>query len=295
MAPAVGLDDQPKLGPVEIDAVRRSRSLRLRQGRLAARTIARNLRSRPVSVRASRPSSRRMQAMPGLGPSAGNLERRASGSTRSSRSASLIACSTRHSGAHDARSTKGRDGIGHRDRRRPRDDAPGPDRSAPMRRDARAPDETPWGMTTSDRARAESAGAKPQSAAALRWLSSASGPQASTAAIQRPAGSLRPPDRDRRPRARADAGDPSLTRCSIESGPIPSASNCARVTTPCCSAGPGSQTLRALDLEAFPHDPWGQGCNLAEFAPLGAGRRWDWRYLGLGGGRGRAWCGSRSP
>ena len=98
------------------------------------RTMPRNLRSRPVSVRASRPSSRRRRAMPGLGG-----KRRdggaasVSGSTRSRRSASLIARSTRHSTTQDAKIDERRDRIGQRVSRPFLDDAPEPGQPADAR------------------------------------------------------------------------------------------------------------------------------------------------------------------
>jgi hypothetical protein len=75
------------------------------RGNPLRRTIARKRRSRPVSVRASRPRTLRMRDIPGLGPSRETLARSASGSTRSSRSASLIACSTCQSPEQTAKST----------------------------------------------------------------------------------------------------------------------------------------------------------------------------------------------
>ena len=73
----------------------------------------------------------------------------------------------------------------------------------------------------------------PQSAAAQRWLRTASGPHASTAAIHQPT---------RETRRYPTAYTPRWIRCrrfclsraAIAPRPSPSATNCPRATTPCC-------------------------------------------------------------
>ena len=70
-------------------------------------------------------------------------------------------------------------------------------------------------------------------AAALRWLSNAPSPQASTAAIHVPARIDSPSDRTRRRRDAEGEGGPPRAVARSSAAPSPPASSCRRATTPC--------------------------------------------------------------
>jgi hypothetical protein len=135
--------------------------------------------------------------------------------------------------------------------------------------------------------------ARPQSAAALRWLRRASGPQLNTAAIHHPFRSTSGLPTAYTPR-QSGCRRPLEIRCLIESGPNPTASSCVLVTTPCCArarsqTGPaargsfwGSIVPQRLPTPLLRPPCDGQG---EEFGAIWA----------RGGGRGTALRASRIP
>jgi len=238
---AIGLDNQTPLGRVEVDPEAIHHSLGLGR-REPCRTIGRKRRSSSESVRTNVWRSRIVRSLPTprCPRRSASADLRVSGSVRSRLSASLIARSRGPLPRRTARSTRVRTGAvrgmpsrfvtsaGFRVRRWAI--------TPPRRRKA------PPGTETSI-----NPGRSPpisHSAAALPSLSTAPGPQDSTAAIQRPCGVSCGRPTAYTPR-RTGWRRPNAMRCLIACGWNPRSRSCARATTPCWRSA-SSHTAREL-------------------------------------------------